>query len=228
MKVRVDAAPRADDVVLSPEASLSADELAYLAGLPMEVQVRWLQENEGGNVSGTREVTLYLTGNRANTVRVTDVSSEESCEPISRGTLVRMTAGRGAGVDSEVMSIDVGEGASEAYAADPSGQHQAYFPDRTITLARGEEVPVVVDLIPAFNGSICRVELDLTVWDGSAERTLRISGPDGPFVVMSIERYEDEDEYGTVYLGGEVCRQYVPAPPDWSSNPPCGEGNFAY
>ena len=225
--VRVDAEPPVDDVVLSPEASLSAEELAQLAALPIEVQVRWLVENEQGDVSGNRKVTLYLTGNRASTVRVTDVSSEESCEPISRGTLVRMISGRGAGVDSEVMSIDVGQGPSDAYVTDPSGEHHAYFPDRTITLAHGEEVPLVVDLVPDFSGSICRVELDLTVQDGSEERTQRISGPDGPFEVMSIELYEDEIEYGTVFLGGEICRQYVLATPDWNGQPPCGEGNFA-
>ncbi|GGI43899.1 glutathione synthase/RimK-type ligase-like ATP-grasp enzyme [Agromyces flavus] len=43
---------------------------------------------------------------------------------------------------------------------------------------------------------------------------------------MSIELEEDEGEYGAVYLGGEVCHRYVPAPPDWSSNTAaCGEGN---
>jgi hypothetical protein len=55
-----------------------------------------------------------------------------------------------------------------------------------------------------------------------------VSGPDGPFVIMPIEPDEVEGEYGTVYLGGEICRRYVTATPDWSLMPPCGEGNFAW
>jgi hypothetical protein len=225
--VRVDAEARMDDVVLSPDATLSSSELAQLAEVSAEEQVAWLQDHEHGAVSGTRRVTLYLMGNRAGTVRITDVTSVETCEPISRGTLVRMFPGRGAGVESEIVNIDVGRGPSDAYAYDASGNQKDYFPERTITLERDEEVPLVVDLVPDFSGSICQVELELTVWDGNAERHVPVSGPDGPFIVMSIELEEAEGEYETVYLGGEICRRYVTATPDWSVKPPCGEGNFA-
>ena len=225
--VRVDSEARIDDVVLSPDATLSSSELAALGDMGVADQIGWLEEHEHGAISGTLRVTLYLTGNRAGSVRITDVTSVESCEPISRGTLVRMMPGRGAGVESETVNLDVGEGASDAYVFDESGNQTEYFPERTITLARDEEVALVVDLVPDFSGSICEVELELTVWDGNAERRQLVSGPDGPFVVMSIELEEDEGEYGTVYLGGEVCRRYVTATPDWSIKPPCGEGNFA-
>ena len=225
--VRVDAEAAVDDVVLSPDATLSSSELAALGDMHVEEQVGWLEEHEHGAVSGTRKVTLYLTGNRAGSVRITDVTSVESCEPISRGTLVRMMPGRGAGVESEIVNLDVGEGASDAYVFDETGNKTEYFPERTITLGRDEEVALVVDLVPDFSGSICEVELELTVWDGNAERRQLVSSPEGPFVVMSIELEEDEDEYGTVYLGGKICHRYVTATPDWSSMPPCGEGNFA-
>lgn len=227
VEIRVDAEPRMDDVVLSPEATLSANELAQLGDLPIEEQVAWLEENEHGAISGTLTVTLYLTGNRAGTVRITDLTAAESCEPISRGTLVRIITGRGAGVQSEIANVDVGEGPSNAYVYDVNGNRTDFFPDRTITLARDEEVPLVVDIVPDFNGSTCEVELELTVWDGDEERQERVSGPDGPFVVTSIELEEDEGEYDAVYLGGMICKQYVPAAADWSNLPPCGEGNFA-
>lgn len=226
--VRVDAEARMDDVVLSPEASLSSSELAQLGEMTPEEQVRWLEEHEHGVVSGTQRVTLYLTGNRADTVRITDVTSIETCEPISRGTLVRMFSGRGAGVESEIVNIAVGQGSSDAYVYDEIGERTDYFPERTITLARDEEFPLVVDLEPYSSGSICEVELELTVWDGNAERRVPVSGPDGPFVVMPFEREEVEVEYGAVYLGGEICRQYVLATQDWSMMPPCGEGNDAW
>ncbi|MFE5672113.1 hypothetical protein ACFQ58_10970 [Agromyces sp. NPDC056523] len=226
--VRVDAEPRMDDVVLSPGAELSTSELAELADLPAEAQVDWLEDNERGEVSGPRRITLYLTGNRAGTVRITDLTSVETCKPISRGTLVRMTSGRGAGVESEIVNIHVGEGPSDAYVYDEVGNPHDYFPERTITLARDEQMALVVDFSPAFTGSICEVQLDLTVWDGNTKHTERVSGPDGPFVVMSIELEEDEGDYGAVYLGGEVCHQYVPAPANWSSDVnACGEGNRA-
>lgn len=225
--VRVDAEASFDDVVLSPEATLSASELAQLSDMPPEQQIEWLQEHEHGVTSGTQRVTLYLTGNRADTVRITDVTSTETCEPISRGTLVRMFTGRGAGVESEIVNIAVGEGPSDAYVYDESGNRQDYFPERTITLAREEEIPLVVDLEPYSTGSVCEVELELTVWDGNAEQRVQVSGPDGPFVVMPFEREEVEADYGAVYLGGEICRPYVLAAPNWSSGPPCGEGDFA-
>ena len=205
--VRVDVEARMDDVVLSPDATLSSSELALLADMSAEEQVGWLEEHEHGAVSGTRRATLYLSGNRAGTVRITDVTSTETCEPISRGTLVRMFSGRGAGVESEIVNVDVGQGPSDSYVYDASGNPKDYFPERTITLERNEEVPLVVDLVPDFSGSICEVELELTVWDGDAERRVLVSGPDGPFVVMSIELEEDEGEYGIVYLGGEICRR---------------------
>jgi hypothetical protein len=227
VEIRVDAEARMDDVALPPDATLSSSELAELAGLSAEQQVEWLEENEHGAISGTLTVTLYLTGNRAGTVRITDLAAVETCEQISRGTLVRMVAGRGAGVESEVANVDVGEGPSDAYLYDETGERKDFFPERTITLARDEEVPLVVDLLPDFNGSTCEVELDLTVWDGDEERHQRISGPDGPFVVTSIELDDAEGEYSAVYLGGGICQRYVPATPNWSSMPSCGEGNDA-
>ncbi len=227
LDVRVDAEAGTDDVVLPRGATLASSELDLLAGLDAAEQVGWLEAHEHGRVSGTQQVTLYLTGNRTGEVRVTDVTTKETCKPISRGTLVRMLTGRGAGVESEVMNVDVGHGPSDAYQYDPSGAPQNYFPERTITLAHDEEVPLVVDLVPDFSGSTCEVELELTVWDGSTERRMPVSGPAGPFVVTSIELEEDEGEYGTVYLGGDICRRYVTATPGWSNMPPCGEGNFA-
>ena len=225
--VRVDTEASVEDVVLSPDATLSSDELAALGDMQVEDQIAWLEEHEHGAISGTQRVTLYLAGNRAGTVRITDVTSVESCEPISRGTLVRMVQGRGAGVESEIVNLDVGGGPSNAYVFDETGNQAEYFPERTITLARDEEVALVVDLVPDFSGSTCEVQLELTVWDGNAERQQIVSGPDGPFVVTSIELEDAEGEYGNVYLGGRICHQYVTATPDWSSVPPCGEGNFA-
>ncbi|WP_173923140.1 hypothetical protein [Agromyces sp. Marseille-P2726] len=228
VKVRIDAENPVEDVVLSSNATLSADELARLADLPVEEQVAWLQDQKQATVAGTRTFTLYLKGNRAGTVRVTDLTSSEECVPIPGGTLVRMVPGRGAGVDSDIVHIDVGEGSSDAYQADASGTKKNYFPDRTITLARDEEFPLVVHLVPDFSGSICNVRLKMTVWDGNVEHHQSVPDEgDDPFVVMSIELEENESKYGAVYLGGAICRQYVRATPNWSMSPPCGDGNFA-
>jgi len=227
VEVRVEVEDRLDDVSLAPDADLSTSELSELGEMEFADQVAWLEEHEEGAVSGTQTVTLYLTGNRTSTVRITDLIAVDTCEPISRGTLVRMTPGRGAGVDSEIVYIDVGQGTGNAYVYDENYEPKDYFPDRTITLARDEEMVLVVDLIPGFTGSTCDVELEMTVRDGDAEHRQRIDGPDGPFTVTSIELEEDEGEYGAVYLGGQICREYVPATPNWSSLPPCGEGNFA-
>ena len=126
------------------------------------------------------------------------------------------------------VNIDVGGDTADAYVVDQSGEPEPYFPDRTITLSRNEEMVVIVDLHPGAAGSSCAVELELTVWDGDVERLQRISDEDGPFRVVDWELEAAEAEYDGVYLGGELCRNYVVAQPNWEMTDPdtaCGPGN---
>ncbi len=228
--MRVDVEERLEDVVLPPASTLSDAERDRLAGMSPEQQVAWLVENEAGTITGSRSVVLTLRGNRADPIRITDLRSIEACEPIARGTLIRMMTGRGAGVDSTRVNIDVGSGTADAYVVDQSGEPESYFPDRTITLSRDEEMVVIVDLHPAAAGSSCMVELELTAWDGDVERLQRISDEDGPFRVVDWEPDTAEAEYDVVYLGGELCRNYVVAQPNWVMTDPdtaCGPGNVA-
>ena len=221
--VRVDAEAHMDDVVLSPDATLSSSELALLADLSAEEQVGWLEEHEHGAVSGTRRVTLYLTGNRAGTVRVTDVTSMETCEPISRGTLVRMFSGRGAGVESEIVNVAVGQGLPipGCTTERQSGTTSQSARSRSSAMRRFRSSSTS---FPSPGRSAGGAGVD-GVGRG-CRATCAVSGPDGPFVIMPIERDEVEGEYGIVYLGGEICRRYVTATPT-GAWPTRGEGNFA-
>lgn len=228
--VRVDVEERLEDVVLPTSSTLTEAERGRLADMSAEQQVAWLVENEDGMVTGSRSVVLTLRGNRGDPIRITDLRSIEACESIDRGMLIRMMTGRGAGVDSTRVNLDVGWGTADAYVVDQGGERESYFPDRTITLSRDEEMVVIVDLHPGAAGSSCTVELELTVWDGDVERLQRISDEHGPFRVVDWERDTAEAKYDVVYLGGELCRNYVVALPNWVMTDPdtaCGPGNVS-
>ena len=84
---------------------------------------------------------------------------------------------------------------------------------------------MIVDLHPGEAGKACEADLELTIWEGDTKHEQPIDV--GPFTIVAWELEEVEPEYEAVYLGGQVCREYVAAPPRWSSDPAsCGPDNL--
>ncbi|NKX56377.1 hypothetical protein [Arthrobacter mobilis] len=205
------------DVTLPPEVKLSPAELERLGRMNVPDQAAWLQDR-GGIIAGNRRFLLTLKGNRQDPVRITGIRDASECSEPRRGTLLRLIPEAGGVVPSIELGISVGETGSGAWTTDARGEQHPFFPQRTITLARGEEEQLLVELWPSVQGQVCRPRLDMTVLEDGREHLQRIPA-EGELV--PVMRYEDdsvEPEYAAVYLGGRLCPEYVPAAPGWRFN----------
>jgi hypothetical protein len=220
--------PSGDDVSMPSSEELSDAELAALYEMTSKGAATWLAEHKGGIITATRTLTLTLTGRQPDPIRITGVDSVSDCKQPDRGTLVRMVPGRGAGVASERMTIKIEDADAQALAYDASGNASAYFPDRTIVLAKDEEVVVVIDLEPSFDGSddpgtvrACDVRLSLRLLQEGEESTVAV-----PTTIrtMGIEPDSVEDLYQHAYLGPGLCDSPSIARTGWRSRGPseCG------
>ena len=227
---RVEVRDGIEDVTLPAAKNIPDADLARLDKLPPEQQAGYLEQHDDGIIAGTRSVVLTLRGNRTHQVRITDLEPVETCGAPSRGTLARLITGRGGGVDSTRVNIDIGRVAGEPYQVDATtGEDHPYFPDHTITLDHDEEIVVVIDLNPVERGSLCRTHLEMTVWDGDAKATQRISNDGKDFEVMQFEPDVEDVTYSAVYLGCYLCHDFVLVARGRGAEGPaaCGPGNAA-
>ncbi|MFH8251473.1 hypothetical protein ACH3VR_13960 [Microbacterium sp. B2969] len=219
--IHVSVEPSEDDVSIPAGEELSDDELAALYDMTPKAATTWLAKHKKGVITSTRTLTLTLRSQRVDPVRVTGVDTTSDCTEPDRGTLVRMIPGRGAGVDSESMTIDVEDADPEPLIYDESGNASAYFPDRTIELAQDEEVVVVIKLEPEFQeGSdpnqvhACAVHLSLRVLDAGEESSVAVPAA---VQVMGIEPDYVEDLYQHAFLGPSLCDSPSTASTGWRS-----------
>ncbi|MEV5070823.1 hypothetical protein MRBLMI12_002439 [Microbacterium sp. LMI12-1-1.1] len=226
--IHVVAEPSQDDVSIPSSEELSDDELADLYEMTPQAATTWLSEHKDGTITSTRTLTLTLTGREADPIRITGVDTVSDCKEPDRGTLVRMVSGRGAGVASERMTIKSEDADARPLVYDASGNASPYFPDRTIELAKDEEVVVVVDLEPSFDGledpdrvRVCDVHLSLRLLKEGEELTVAV-----PHTIrtMGIEPDSVEDLYQQAYLGPGLCDSPSIARSGWASRGPseCG------
>ena len=227
--VRVDLEPNFEDMTLPDPTPLTEAELQELNSLGTDTY-DWFVEKKSGILAGQRQVVLTLQGNRPEMVRVTDVQADAECGAPPRGVLMRQGFGRGGAPESLQANIDLDD-PDEAAELDPdTAEPRSYFPEKTITLEKDEEEVLIVDLAPVDEpGIMCEVALVMTVVDDGVEEDLRILNDGEKFRIMQVEPYEDavESQYAAVYLGGYVCREFVPAPANWIADPAaaCGPGN---
>jgi hypothetical protein len=201
--------PSADDVSLPSNEQLSKGELAALYEMTPESAATWLAEHKDGVITGSRTLALTLTGRQPDPIRITGVDTVSDCKEPDRGTFVRMVSGRGDGVDSERMTINIEDPDPQPIAYDASGNAKPYFPDRTIVLDKDEEVVVVVDLEPSYDGwndpgkvRTCDVHLSLHLLQKGKES--RVAVPT-TIRMMGIESDSVEDLYHHAYLGPGLC-----------------------
>lgn len=236
VKVRVDEAPSMDDVSLPGGESLSRADLDRLSGMDVEDADAWLEEFRKGVPSSGRSITLTLTGNRPDPVRIMDMEVDSACRTPDRGTLVVNVEGRGGGSDSEHMIVYPEEDDHGPFLFD-AGTPTHYFPGRTISLEQGEQVVVVVDIEPGRDGMdwedpastrVCDVRLGLKVMDGDAEIDEPIPGS---VSVMDIEPRAAYGSYDAIYVGTGMCNAFYRADAAWDGgdvSEVCGAGNVDF
>jgi hypothetical protein len=204
----------AGDVSLPPEVSLSEEDLAALEPMTLEGQIESLKKR-GAVVAGGQTLMVTLRGNRTDPVRVTDLRDASECTALRRGTLLRM----GASLPYEEVSLRIGLQAGDSSAEaqqwdEKSLSSRPYFPDKTITLKKGEAQVINIDLYPAA-GKICRPQVQMTVIDRDQKRIQQLVPESQQAPLMAFEPDEAEPQYSRVYIGGNFCKKFVPAPPGW-------------
>ncbi|MGN7253319.1 hypothetical protein [Arthrobacter sp. SAFR-014] len=227
--VKVVVQKAAEDVSLASDVPLSQEDLNQLEGITVPKQAAWL-EQRGGIVAGKRSLMVTVRGNRTDPVRVTNIRDASECASPKRGTLMRLAFGRGASVDSVRIGVNVGEPDKSAWWWDDKKEiARPYFPDKTITLTKNEELVLNIDLYPLAE-KVCRAQLQMTVVGRDTEHEQQLLPNSQQVPIMDVERPEVERQYSHVYVGGNVCKKFLPASPGWEKDADrfCGPGNAAW
>ena len=234
--VHTDLQPGLDDVSLPVGETLTPSDIAMVGRLDVVDLDAWLVAHKHGIVTSDVVEAVALTGNRQDPVRVVGVSVASTCRTPSRGTLVRQASGRGAGVDSESMTLYPEESDPGPFSFTAEGVKKDYFPARTIVLKQGEQVVVNVDVSPGSANvdpadpagvRVCDVALAMKLLQGGTESTQAIPRH---LTVMDVEPTEAEAEYADVYAGTGVCDSLYRVPPGWNGDPvaACGVGHVTF
>ena len=201
-----------DSVAFPRGASFTDADLAQLNQIDQEVggvdSVEWL-ESRGGVAPDIVLIQLAVSGNRAETVRMTNLEVRPDCSAPLDGLWFEDPP---AGADDSIrMHFDLDDLNPVAKVSSmegaPTEGAEDYFPARTVSLEEGEQQVIIVSA--STEEKYCSFFLEMTVLEGSETSTHRVAMPDGsPFEVtasLPLEQYE------AVYLGGVVCYPWVKA-----------------
>jgi hypothetical protein len=206
-------------IALPLSVRLSDSDLTELSRLSPTDQRKRLIGLGGVSESGPiSPITVTVTGNRADGVRITDIVPITECSVPSAGTVVHTEGGFGATEDSTVMHLTVDGHPPVPYYVDKDAKFP-FFPARTIALKKDEQVVIVIHA--GAEQLLCTFELEMTVRDGTETHHQRITNNGKPFV----RRPGAEDQsFQHVYLGGYICNNYLEVRGQWSGDS-CGVGN---
>lgn len=165
----------------------------------------WLEER-GGVAVGSVFIQMVVTGNRSTPVRVMNVEVVPECGPPLDGLLFLDPP---AGADLSVrLWFDLDEQHPTAMdASADDADPLPYFPDRTISLSRGEEQVLLVEA--RTTQKYCSFSLRLTVLDEGATQQQEVALPDGSRFQVTARL--PENNYDRVFLGGAICSAWVEA-----------------
>jgi hypothetical protein len=195
-------------LALPPGTRLTGRDLAELGSLTPEEQLESLT-GRGAERDAPEILSLVVTGNRIEPVRIVNVKPVADCSSPASRTRVNLTGNFGAVDLSTAMVFDLDRDPATAMFGDGEAS-SPYFPARTISLKKGEQVVVTVAAATAKRH--CRFEFDVVVLSGSEEHTQRISNGGRPFVRLA----SDPGAYEHVYWGGQACRAYTEHKGSWS------------
>jgi hypothetical protein len=153
----------------------------------------------GGSPVGAAFTRILLEGARSDTVRIVDAGIERDCgEPLDGSLFLDPPAGAD---DSIRLDFDLDEADPEATRRGDDGQPAQFFPAQTISLAEGEQVPLVVTA--STQEQSCAFRVRFTVLSGGDETTVVV--PDAAEPPFRVTASLPETEYDAVFLGGVAC-----------------------
>lgn len=178
-----------------------------------EEQDQWLVD-QGAVDMGSVEVRLALSGNRAETVRIVDMTPVSDCSqpPYSGALFVSPPAG---GESITRLSFDLDDPnpvAKTTNVEDGTFEEEPYFANNTMSLKQDEQQVFIVTATTQLH--LCSFELELSILEDGETRTQTIDDNGSPFQVTA--RLPDRRQWGQVYLGGVLCAgRYVAATESW-------------
>ena len=154
----------------------------------------------GGVHASPLIVDMVVENHEAASVTLRDLAIERTCSPAPRGTYAELTLGGGDGV--EKLYVDLADERPVARAGPPGqeGADTRFFEGRTITLAKGEQVTLVLH---AASTDDCTFRLDVQYVRNGTERTHPVPEPRAgeglPFRVTGILRPNLDDPAASPY-----------------------------
>jgi hypothetical protein len=176
-------------------------------------QEQWLVD-QGAVDMGSVEVRLALSGNRADVVRIVNMTPVSDCsQPPYSGALFVSPAAGGESITRLSFDLDDPDPvAKTTNVEDGASREEPYFANNTLSLKQDEQQVFIVTATTRLH--LCSFDLDLSILENGTIRTQTIDNHGSPFQVTAP--LADRRQWGQVYLGGVMCAgRYVEATENW-------------
>lgn len=185
--------------VVMPEGIFADSQLAELNSIdsPYE-QVDWLVEHGAAPID-TVYVSIAVSGNRPDGVRIVDVKPIRECSTPYAGAIF-LAPPQGAD-NSIILKFNLDQVDPQPRYTNQSDEAAPFFPNNTISLKKGEEQVLLV--AATTKRQACSFRLELTVLDGNKRVKQQVSGNNGkPFKVSALT---DSSNSENVYYNTAIC-----------------------
>ena len=193
-----------DSVVFPEGTDFSEADLNELNSV--EDDVAWL-EARGGVAVSTVYISMALSGNRSDPVRITDITASTQCEEPLKG--LRFENPPAGADDSISVSFNLDDANPTALFSNPEGDLESFFPARTISLMEGEQQVVLIDA--STQEQYCEFAIELHVLEGDQTKVQEVRQADDTHFAVTAS--VPDSEYEDIYLGGVICPTWVKAGP---------------
>lgn len=207
--------------VVLPEGSLADSQLSELNSIEHvgTAQADWLVEH-GAVANETVWISIAVSGNRTDGVRIVDVRPIQKCSDPYAGALFLYPP---QGSETSLrLNFDLDQTNPTPTYRNESGNVVSYFPDNTVSLKKGEQQ--VLTVAATTRKHACSFTLEMTILDGNRRVKQLVSDHNGePFRVSAlITRPEGGvavSAYKEVFYNTVICapdRGYVRVPKSFS------------
>jgi hypothetical protein len=171
----------------------------------------WLK-NHGAVAPGSLHISIVLSGNWPDKVRIVDIKPRAECSDASMGAWF----GRGGlgGVDRTLRLDLVIDDSNPTAMIQEGGRAEPFFPAQTLSLEHEEQQVILINAYATE--SVCTFDLEFTVVYGQSRITQTITNNGKPFFVAA----DPQEEPRNVYAFNETCGKYLENPPVGSDSLP--------